>query len=43
MVTISVGVAAGTFASELDELLRRADASLYEAKRTGRNRVGPPR
>ena len=36
-VTVSVGAAAGS--DDPDALLRAADASLYEAKRTGRNRV----
>ena len=36
-VTVSVGAAAG--APDPDALLRAADESLYEAKRTGRNRV----
>jgi len=36
-VTVSVGVVAGSH--DVDELLRRADEALYEAKQTGRNRV----
>jgi diguanylate cyclase (GGDEF)-like protein len=36
-VTVSVGAAAGS--DDPDALLRAADASLYEAKRTGRNKV----
>ena len=36
-VTASIGVAAG--AGEVDDLLRRADAALYDAKGSGRNRV----
>ena len=39
-VTVSVGVAWLESAGELpDELIRRADAALYEAKAAGRNRV----
>lgn len=41
VVTISLGIAAGTVGSKLEELLRRADTSLYQAKHLGRNRVGP--
>jgi diguanylate cyclase (GGDEF)-like protein len=37
IVTVSVGVAAGT--GGYGELVARADAALYEAKRDGRNRV----
>ena len=37
IVTVSVGVVAGS--RDVDELLRRADEALYEAKQTGRNRV----
>lgn len=37
ILTVSIGVAAGT--DEVGELLDRADGALYEAKRTGRNRV----
>ncbi len=36
-VTVSVGVVAGI--DDVDDLLRRADEALYEAKQTGRNRV----
>lgn len=45
-VTVSIGVAAlEPEDGSLDELLSRADDALYEAKRTGRNRVcaAPPR
>ena len=42
-VTASVGVGAAKGEQvEFDELFRAADASLYEAKRAGRNRVGRP-
>jgi HD-GYP domain-containing protein (c-di-GMP phosphodiesterase class II) len=37
MLTVSIGVAAGP--DETGDLLARADAALYEAKRLGRNRV----
>jgi len=41
IVTLSVGVACSAPANPLapEDLLRRADAALYEAKRAGRNRV----
>lgn len=37
--TASIGVAMGDRGSEADELLSRADAALYAAKRGGRNRI----
>lgn len=38
-ITCSIGVAEWEPGDTIDTLLRRADVSLYEAKRTGRNRV----
>lgn len=38
-VTCSIGAAEWEPGDTLDTLLRRADAALYEAKRSGRNRV----
>jgi two-component system, cell cycle response regulator len=39
-VTISIGVASTESADETpDALMKRADEALYEAKRSGRNRV----
>ena len=39
VVTISAGVAALAGSGDADDLLKEADAALYEAKRAGRNRV----
>jgi diguanylate cyclase (GGDEF)-like protein len=37
--TVSIGVAGGPALTELDVLLAAADTALYQAKRSGRNRV----
>jgi diguanylate cyclase (GGDEF)-like protein len=37
--TVSIGVAGGPAGTELEVLLAAADSALYQAKRTGRNRV----
>jgi two-component system, cell cycle response regulator len=41
-ITLSVGIAVAKGDSEVDlqKLIQRADAGLYEAKKNGRNRVG---
>lgn len=38
-VTVSVGIAAFVRGERLEDLVARADAALYEAKRSGKNRV----
>ncbi|MGL1937019.1 MAG: diguanylate cyclase [Fibrobacterales bacterium] len=38
-VTISAGVVDGSFSQNLEDLMNRADALLYEAKQSGRNKV----
>jgi diguanylate cyclase (GGDEF)-like protein len=38
-VTVSIGVTAATADDDLNELIHRADAAMYEAKAAGRNRV----
>jgi diguanylate cyclase len=41
LITFSAGVAERTATEPRDELIKRADSALYEAKRTGKNRVIP--
>jgi len=38
-LTVSIGLALGDGATSLDDLMKRADAALYQAKDQGRNRV----
>jgi diguanylate cyclase (GGDEF)-like protein len=40
--TFSAGIAAWDHREDTDELIARADAALYEAKRSGRNRIAGP-
>ncbi len=40
-VSLSLGVATGQTATEMENLLRAADVALYQAKNAGRNRVEP--
>ena len=40
-VSLSLGVATGDAAANLEKVLHAADAALYEAKNAGRNRVAP--
>lgn len=38
-LTISIGLAMYTFENTIEELVDKADKALYEAKKTGRNKI----
>jgi len=40
-VSLSLGIATGEVAAEIEKLLHAADVALYQAKNAGRNRVAP--
>jgi diguanylate cyclase (GGDEF)-like protein len=40
-VTLSLGVATGTAAADMEKVLHASDTAMYQAKRAGRNRVEP--
>ena len=40
-VTLSLGMATGLIATDIEKVLHASDAALYQAKNAGRNRVEP--